>query len=60
MQALHDAAAQLPRVAIRRPAGNRVVGVDTVGAMQSGVFWGYIAHDRGPGRAHQGRVGQAA
>ena len=43
MQALHDAAAQLPRVAIRRPAGNRVVGVDTVGAMQSGVFWGYIA-----------------
>ena len=43
MQALHEAAAQLPRVAIRRPAGNRVVGVDTVGAMQSGVFWGYIA-----------------
>jgi type III pantothenate kinase len=43
MQALHDAAAQLPRVAIRRPTGNRVVGVDTVGAMQSGVFWGYIS-----------------
>jgi type III pantothenate kinase len=43
MQALHDAAAQLPRVAIRRPTGNRVIGVDTVGAMQSGVFWGYIA-----------------
>lgn len=43
MQALHEAAAQLPRVAIRRPSGNRVVGLDTVGAMQSGVFWGYIA-----------------
>ena len=43
MQALHDAAAQLPRVAIRRPIGNRVVGIDTVGAMQSGVFWGYIS-----------------
>jgi type III pantothenate kinase len=43
MLALHDAAAQLPRVAIRRPAGNRVVGVDTVSAMQSGVFWGYIS-----------------
>jgi type III pantothenate kinase len=43
MQALHDAAAQLPRVAIRRPAANRVIGVDTVGAMQSGVFWGYIS-----------------
>ncbi|HUZ13611.1 MAG TPA: type III pantothenate kinase [Caulobacteraceae bacterium] len=43
MQALHEAAAQLPRVAIRRPTANRVIGVDTVGAMQSGVFWGYIA-----------------
>ena len=42
MQALHDAAAKLPRVAIRRPEGNRVIGRDTVNAMQSGVFWGYI------------------
>ncbi|MBI1392213.1 MAG: type III pantothenate kinase [Alphaproteobacteria bacterium] len=41
MQALHDAAAQLPRVAIERPA--TVIGVDTVGAMQSGVFWGYVS-----------------
>ncbi|MEO1014447.1 MAG: type III pantothenate kinase [Pseudomonadota bacterium] len=41
MQALHDAAAQLPRVAIERPA--KVIGVDTIGAMQSGVFWGYIS-----------------
>jgi type III pantothenate kinase len=41
MQALHDAAARLPRVAIRRPG--KVVGTDTVGAMQSGVFWGYVA-----------------
>lgn len=40
MEALHEAAARLPRVAIRRPAC--VVGVDTVGAMQSGVFWGYV------------------
>jgi type III pantothenate kinase len=43
MQALHDAAAKLPRVAIRRPSRNRVVGTDTVEAMQSGVFWGYIS-----------------
>ncbi|MDG2522009.1 type III pantothenate kinase [Caulobacter segnis] len=41
MQALHEAAAKLPRIAIQRPA--RIVGKDTVGAMQSGVFWGYIA-----------------
>jgi type III pantothenate kinase len=43
MQALHDAAAKLPRVAIRRPESNHVVGHDTVEAMQSGVFWGYIS-----------------
>ncbi len=42
MQALHDAAAKLPRIAIQRPERNRVVGTDTVTAMQSGVFWGYI------------------
>lgn len=41
MQALHVAAAKLPRVAIQRPA--RVIGKDTVQAMQSGVFWGYVA-----------------
>ena len=41
MEALHSAAAKLPRVAIQRP--KKVVGSDTVGAMQSGVFWGYTA-----------------
>lgn len=42
MQALHTAAAKLPRIAIQRPVRNRVVGTDTISAMQSGVFWGYI------------------
>ncbi|MDX5331282.1 MAG: type III pantothenate kinase [Pseudomonadota bacterium] len=41
MEALHAAAAKLPRVAIQKP--QRVIGRDTVGAMQAGVFWGYIA-----------------
>ena len=41
VRALHEAAAQLPRIAIRNPG--KVVGTDTVTAMQSGVFWGYIA-----------------
>lgn len=41
MQALHQAAARLPRVAIQKP--KRVIGKDTVTAMQSGVFWGYMA-----------------
>ena len=40
MKALHEAAAKLPRVAIQKP--ERVIGRDTVAAMQSGVFWGYI------------------
>jgi type III pantothenate kinase len=41
MEALHAAAAQLPRVAIRRPA--RVIGKDTVESMQAGVYWGYVS-----------------
>ena len=40
MRALHEAAAQLPRIAIQKPA--QVIGKDTVSAMQSGVFLGYI------------------
>lgn len=43
MEALHTAAAKLPRVAIQRPRGNTAIGKDTVAAMQSGVYWGYIA-----------------
>lgn len=41
LQALHEAAAMLPRIAIQRP--ERVIGRDTVTNMQSGVFWGYVA-----------------
>ncbi len=41
MQALHAAAARLPRVAIQRPG--RVIGKDTVESMQSGVYWGYVS-----------------
>jgi type III pantothenate kinase len=40
MEALHNAAAKLPRIAIQKP--QRIIGKDTVSAMQSGVFWGYI------------------
>ena len=40
LRALDMAAAQLPRIGIRRPA--RVVGRSTIPAMQSGVFWGYV------------------
>jgi type III pantothenate kinase len=40
LEALHMAAAQLPRVAVRRPES--VIGKRTVPAMLSGVYWGYI------------------
>lgn len=40
LQALHDAAARLPRVEIRDPG--RVIGKDTVSAMQSGIYFGSI------------------
>ena len=41
LQALHEAAAKLPRIAIQKP--EHVIGRGTVEAMQSGVFWGYIS-----------------
>ena len=40
LEALHRAAAKLPRVAVARPQA--VIGRTTVAAMQSGIFWGYI------------------
>ena len=40
VEALHQAAALLPRIAIRR--AQNVIGRDTVSAMQSGVYWGYV------------------
>ena len=40
LEALHMAAAQLPRVAIEKP--DHIIGKGTVEAMKSGIFWGYI------------------
>ena len=40
LESLHGAAAQLPRVAVKRP--RTVIGGGTISAMQSGVYWGYI------------------
>lgn len=41
LDALHRAAASLPRVGVERP--DCVVGRDTVPAMQSGIYWGYVS-----------------
>ena len=40
VEALHNAAAKLPNISIERPEA--VVGKDTISAMQSGVYWGYV------------------
>ncbi|MDI2090370.1 type III pantothenate kinase [Commensalibacter oyaizuii] len=40
LEALHSAAARLPRIGIGRPQS--VVGKETIGAMKSGIYWGYI------------------
>jgi type III pantothenate kinase len=41
LEALHKAAAKLPRIGVKRPP--HVIGKSTVAAMQSGVYWGYIS-----------------
>jgi type III pantothenate kinase len=41
IEALHHAAARLPRIGIGRPQS--VIGRGTVSAMQSGIYWGYVA-----------------
>jgi len=40
LEALHQAAARLPRIGMGRPQA--VIGRATVPAMQSGVYWGYV------------------
>jgi type III pantothenate kinase len=40
LQALHMAAAKLPRVGIAPP--RNIIGKNTVEAIQSGIFWGYV------------------
>ena len=40
IEALHKAAARLPRIGIGRPQA--VIGRATVPAMQSGIYWGYV------------------
>jgi type III pantothenate kinase len=40
IEALHRAAARLPRIGIGRPQA--VIGRSTIPAMQSGIFWGYV------------------
>lgn len=38
--ALAQAASKLPKISIKKP--EKIIGTDTVSAMQSGVYWGYV------------------
>ncbi|MCF3947066.1 type III pantothenate kinase [Acidiphilium sp. AL] len=40
IEALHQAAARLPRIGIGRP--QMVIGTSTIPAMRSGIYWGYV------------------
>lgn len=40
LEALHNATAMLPRIAVGKPT--RVIGKNTLDAMQSGIYWGYV------------------
>jgi type III pantothenate kinase len=40
-EALYEHAARLPRIEIQKPAN--VIGSSTIGSMQSGLFYGYVA-----------------
>jgi type III pantothenate kinase len=39
LDALHRAAAKLPNVGVQKPS--KVIGTNTIGAMQSGIYYGY-------------------
>jgi type III pantothenate kinase len=43
LDALYAAAAMLPRIAIEPPPTASVIGRDTVGQMQIGIYWGYVS-----------------
>lgn len=40
VSALAQAASKLPKISIKKP--EKIIGTDTVMAMQSGIYWGYV------------------
>ncbi len=57
LEALHKAAAKLPRVDVIKP--KKVIGRTTVEAMQSGIFWGYVSLIDGMIKLIEAEHGQA-
>jgi type III pantothenate kinase len=57
-EALFQRAAKLPRIDVKKPP--RVIGTSTIGAMQSGLFWGYVDMVEGLLRRMKLELGGAA
>ena len=53
--ALFQRAARLPRIEVRKPSS--VIGRTTVGAMEAGLFWGYVGMVEGIVRRMSGELG---
>ena len=61
LDALVNAAAKLPRIAIEAPQGNMsVIGRNTVDQMNIGIYWGYIAMIEGLVARMKAEVGRPA
>jgi type III pantothenate kinase len=56
IEALHQAAARLPRIGIGRPQA--VIGKSTIPAMRSGIYWGYVGLIEGLLARIQGEYGE--
>jgi type III pantothenate kinase len=60
LDALVNAAAKLPRIAIEAPATPSVIGRTTEEQMQIGVFWGYVAMMEGLTARMKAEIGRPA
>src|ERR671913_1051667 len=57
-EALFQRAAKLPRIDVRKPP--RVIGTNTIAAMQAGLFWGYVDMVEGLVRRMKAELGGSA
>jgi type III pantothenate kinase len=60
LDALVNAAAKLPRVAIEAPDSTSVIGVNTADQMHIGIYWGYIAMIEGLVARVKAQIGRPA
>lgn len=58
LDALVDAAAKLPRIAIEAPATDNVIGRTTQSQMLIGIYWGYVAMLEGLTRRIKNELGR--